>query len=107
MHRARTGRIRLPLGTRAESRAIGLPRPQAEGWRILLYIAGAMICLSNRQQDQRSAPDLARAKLVRMMQGTELSSWRRKLKKMKKEKPAHPVSVIAFGRKSSLKASHY
>src|ERR1043165_3747457 len=105
MHRVRTGRTQLPLGMRAESRAIGLPQPRAEGWRSLLSIADAMICLSNRQQDQRSAPDLALAKSVRMMRGTELSSWRRKLKKMKKEKPAHPVSVIAFGRRSSLKAS--
>src|SRR3954469_17656467 len=90
---------------RAESRATGLPQPQVEEWRSLLSIAGAMICLSNRQQDQQSAPDLARAKSARMMQGTELSSWRRKLNKMKKEKPAHPVSVIAFERRSSLKAS--
>jgi hypothetical protein len=64
-----------------------------------------MICLSNRQQDQQSVPDLARAKSARMMRGTELSSWRRRLKKMKKEKLAHSVLVTAFGRRSFPKAS--
>src|SRR3954469_9430951 len=90
---------------KAESRAIGLPRPRVEGWRNLLSIAGEMICPSNRQRDQQSVPDLARAKSARMMRGTELSSWRRRLKNMKKEKPAHPVSVIAFGQRSSPKAA--
>src|ERR1043165_349852 len=105
MHRARTGRTRLPLGMRAESKAIGHPQPQAEEWKSLLSIAGVMTCLSNRQQDQQLAPDLALSKSVRMTQGTELSSWRRRLKRMKKEKPDHLVSVTAFGRRSSPKAS--
>src|ERR1043165_9436302 len=96
-----------PAPSRHESRVKSNrpPQPQAEEWKSLLSIAGAMTCLSNRQRDQQSAPDLALAKSVRMTQGTELSSWRRRLKKMKKEKPDHLVSVTAFGRRSSPKAS--
>src|SRR3954470_23371311 len=64
-----------------------------------------MTCPSNRRQDRQSAPDLALAKSARTMQGIALSSWRRRLKRMKKEKLAHRVSVIAFGQKSSPRAS--
>src|SRR3954468_11204165 len=49
-----------PAPSRHESRVKSNrpPPPQVEGWRNLLSIAGAMICLSNRQQDQQSAPNL-------------------------------------------------
>src|SRR3954464_15428119 len=105
MHRARAESNRPSLGMRVGSRAIGHPQPQAEEWKSQLFTAGAMICLSNRQQDQQSAPDLALAKSVRMTQGIALSSWRRKLKRMKREKLAHRVLVIAFRLRSSPKAS--
>src|SRR3954471_20914058 len=105
MHRARTGINLHRLGTTARSEAIGHPQQQAEEWKSQLLTAGAMTCRSNRRQDQQSAPDLALAKSARMTQGIALSSWRRKLRKMKKEKLAHHVLVTAFGRRDSRKAS--
>src|SRR3954462_11540649 len=104
MHRARTD-SQPHLGMRVGSGAIGHPQRQAEELKSQLLTAGAMICLSNRRQDQQLAPDLALAKSVRMMQGITLSSWRRRLKKMKREKLAHRVLVIAFRLRSSPKAS--
>src|SRR3954467_108020 len=104
-HRARTGSSQPHLGMRAGSGAIGHPQRLVEESKSQLFTAGEMICPSNRRQDQQLAPDLALAKSVRMMQGIALSSWRRRLKRMKKEKLAHRVSVIAFGQKSSPRAS--
>src|SRR4051812_26914446 len=106
MHRARTGSSQPHLGMRAGSGAIGHPQQQAEELKSQLFIAGAMICPSNRRQDQQLVPDLALAKSARMTQGIALSSWRRRLKRMKREKLDHRVSVIAFGQRSSPKASH-
>src|SRR3954465_3656423 len=83
MHRARVGNSRHHLGMTAGSGAIGHPQRQAEESRSQLFTAGEMTCLSNRRQDQQSVPGLALAKSVRMMQGIALSSWRRKLKRMK------------------------
>src|ERR1041385_2935515 len=94
MHRARTSINPLHLGMRVWSEAIGHPQQQAEESKSQMLTAGAMTCHSNRHQDQQSAPDLALAKSARMMQGTALSSWRRRLKRMKKEKLAHHVLVI-------------
>src|ERR1041385_2153338 len=104
MHRARTGTNPRHLGMPAKSEATA--QQQAEEWKNQLLTAGAMTCRSNRHRDQQSAPDLALAKSVRMTQGTALSSWRRRLRKMKKEKLAQRVSVIAFGRRNSPKALH-
>src|SRR3954462_9974884 len=105
MHRDRAGNSRPRLGMTARSEAIGHPQRQAEELKSQLFIAGGMICPSNRRQDQQSAPDLALAKSVKTMQGIALSSWRRKLKTMKKEKLAHRASVTAFGRRSYPRAS--
>src|ERR1041385_8300401 len=105
MHHARTDSNRPHLGTRARSEAIGHPQQQAEEQRSQLLTAGAMTCLSNRHQDQQSAPDLALAKSIRMTLGIALSSWRRKLRKMRKARLARRVSVIAFGPRSFPKAS--
>src|SRR3954467_7509764 len=105
MHRAKAGHSRSHLGMIARSGAIGHPQQQAEELRSQLFTAGGMTCPSNRRQDRQSAPDLARAKSVKMMRGIALSSWRRRLKKMKKEKLAQHALVTAFGRKSSPRAS--
>src|SRR3954464_425253 len=105
MHRARVGNSRPRPGMTARSEAIGHPQRQAEELKSQLFIAGEMTCPSNRRQDRQSAPDLALAKSVKMMQGIALSSWRRRLKRTKKEKLAQHVLVIAFGRKSSPRAS--
>src|SRR3954465_8464822 len=91
MHRARTGTNPRHLGTRARLEAIGHPQQQAGEWKSQLSTAGAMKCHSNRRQDQQLALDLALAKSAKMMQGIALSSWRRRLRKMKKEKLAHHV----------------
>src|ERR1041385_2003937 len=104
MHRAKTSTNTHHLGMTAKSEAIA--RQQVEGWKSQLSTAGATTCRSNRHRDQQSAPDLALAKSVRMTQGIALSAWRRRLKKMKKEKLAQRVSVIAFGRRNSPKALH-
>src|ERR1041385_6933546 len=105
MHRARTDISPLHLDMRVGSEAIGHPQQQAEELKSQLLTAGATTCLSSRHQDQQSAPDLALTKSVRMTQGIVLSSWRRRLKRMKKERLARRVSVIAFGPRSSPKAS--
>src|ERR1041385_3889766 len=105
MHRATIDSSRPRLGMKARSEAIGHPQQQAEEQRSQLLTAGAMTCLSNRRQDQQSAPDSALAKSVRMTLGIALSFWRRKLKKMRKERLARRVSVIAFGPRSFPKAS--
>src|SRR3954471_6243277 len=105
MHRARAGSSRPHLGMTAGSGAIGHPQRQAEESKSQLFTAGEMTCPSNRRQDQQLAPDLALAKSVRTMQGIALISWRRKLKRRKREKLAHRVSVIVFGRRSSPRAS--
>src|SRR3954463_14932270 len=84
MHRARAGNSRPRLGMTARSEAIGHPQRQAEELRSQLFTAGGMTCPSNRRQDRQSAPDLALAKSVKMMQGIALSSWRRRPKRMKK-----------------------
>src|ERR1041385_8637888 len=105
MHRATTGSSRPHLGMKSRSEVIGHPQQQAEEQRSQLLTAGAMICLSNRHQDQQLAPDLALAKLARMTLGIALNSWRRKLKRMRKEGLARHVSVIAFGPRSFQKAS--
>src|SRR3954470_21950988 len=89
MHRARAGSSRPRLSMTARSEAIGHPQRQAEELKSQLFTAGEMICPSNRRQDQQLAPDLALAKSVRIMQGIALSSWRRRLKRMKREKLAH------------------
>src|ERR1041385_904671 len=104
MHRAKTSTNPRHLGMTARSEAIA--RQQAEGWKSRLLTAGAMTCRSNRHRDQQSAPNLALAKSVRMTQGIALSAWRRRLRKMKKERLARHVSVIAFGRRNSPKALH-
>src|SRR3954470_7973358 len=96
MHRAKAGNSRPRLGMTARSEAIGHPQQQAEELKSQLFTAGGMTCPSNRRQDRQSAPDLSRAKSVKMMQGIALSSWRRRLKKMKKEMLAQHASVIAF-----------
>src|SRR3954470_13437920 len=105
MHRAKAGHSRSHLGMTARSGAIDHLQQQAEELKSQLFTAGGMTCPSNRRQDQRSAPDLARAKSVKTMRGTALSSWRRKLKKMRKAKLAQRALVIAFGRRSSPRAS--
>src|SRR3954470_11603304 len=105
MHRAKAGNSRPRLGMTARSEAIGHPQQQAEELRSQLFTAGGMTCHSNRRQDRQSAPDLARAKSVKTMRGIALSSWRRKLKRMKKEKLAQRALVTAFGRRSSPRAS--
>src|SRR3954468_12327202 len=69
MHRARTGSSQPHLGMRVGSGAIGHPQQRAEELKSQLFTAGATICPSNRRQDQQSAPNLALAKSVRMMQG--------------------------------------
>src|SRR3954469_20347646 len=61
MHRAKAGSNRSHLGMIARSGAIGHPQQQAEELKSQLFTAGGTTCLSNRRQDQRSAPDLARA----------------------------------------------
>src|ERR1041385_6755998 len=104
MHRARTDSNPLHLDLRVGSEAIGHPQQQAEELKSQLLTAGATTCLSNRHQDQQSAPDLALAKLVRMMQGIGLSYWRRRLKRMKKERLARRVLVIVSGPRSFPKA---
>src|SRR4051812_39584867 len=105
MHRARRDINRPHLGMRVGSGAIGHPQRQAEELKSQLLTAGAMTCLSSRPQDQQSAPDLSLAKSVRMTPGIALSSWRRKLKKMKRERLARRVSVTTFGPRSFPKAS--
>src|SRR3954471_14770334 len=67
MHRARTGSSQPHLGMRAGSGAIGHPQQQAKELKSQLFTAGAMICPSNRRQDQQLVPDLALAKSSRMM----------------------------------------
>src|ERR1041385_9070851 len=106
MHRATTGSGRPHLGMKARSEAIGHPQLQAEEQRSQLLTAGAMTCFSNRHQDQQSVPDLALAKSASMTLGIASSSWRRKLKRMRKERLARHVSVIAFGPRSFPKVSH-
>src|SRR3954471_4786451 len=69
MHRARTDSSQPPLSMRLGSGAIGHPQQRAEELKSQLFTAGAMICHSNRRQDQQSAPDLALAKSVRTTQG--------------------------------------
>src|SRR4051812_39934038 len=105
MHRARTDSSLPHLGMRVGSGAIGHPQQQAEELKSQLLTAGAMTCLSNRHQDQQSAPDLALAKSVRMMPGIASSSWKRRLKRMKKERLARRVSFIASGPRSFPKDS--
>src|SRR3954462_15085990 len=105
MHRAKAGNSRSHLGMIARSGAIGHPQQPAEELKSQLFTAGGMTCLSNRPQDQQSAPDLARAKSAKMMRGIGLSSWRRKLKKMKEEKLVQRALVTAFGRRNSPRAS--
>src|SRR3954471_21200026 len=105
MHRARTDNNPLHLGMRVGSEAIVHLQQQAEGSKCQLLTAGATTCLSSRHQDQQSAPGLALAKSFRTMQGIALSSRRRRLKRMKKERLARRVSVIVFGPRSFPKAS--
>src|ERR1041385_3982409 len=107
MHRATIDSSRPRLGMKARSEVIGHPQRQAGEQKSQLLTAGAMTCLSNRHQDQQSAPDLALVKSVRMTLGIALSSWRRKLRKMRRERLARRVSVIAFGPRSFPKASRY
>src|SRR3954464_11035392 len=85
MHRAKAGNSRPRLGMTARSEAIGHLQQQAEELRSQLFTAGGMTCPSNWRQDRQLAPDLALAKSVKRTQGIASSSWRRRLKRMKKE----------------------